>query len=50
MPSDDVPSMLRTVGFRAPSPANAEVFDRAVAEVTDATRALLADLRVGARG
>jgi hypothetical protein len=37
-------------GFRAPSPATAEVFDRAVAEVTDATRALLADLRVGARG
>ena len=37
-------------GFRSPSPANAEVFDRAVAEVTDATRALLADLRVGARG
>jgi hypothetical protein len=37
-------------GFRAPSPANAEVFDRAVAEVTDATRVLLADLRVGARG
>jgi hypothetical protein len=36
-------------GFRAPSPANAEVFDRAVAEVTAATEALLADLRVGAR-
>lgn len=37
-------------GFRSPSPANAQVFDRAVADVTDATRALLADLRVGARG
>jgi hypothetical protein len=36
-------------GFRAPSPANAEVFDRAVADITDATRVLLADLRVGAR-
>ena len=36
-------------GFRAPSPANAEVFDRAVADITDATRDLLAHLRVGAR-
>jgi len=36
-------------GFRTPSPANAEAFDRAVAEVTSATRDLLADLRVGAR-
>jgi len=36
-------------GFRTPSPANAEVFDRAVTEITAATRDLLADLRVGAR-
>lgn len=36
-------------GFRAPSPANAEVFDRAVATIADATDALLADLRIGAR-
>ena len=36
-------------GFRAPSPANAEVFDRAVATVAAATSDLLADLRVGAR-
>jgi hypothetical protein len=36
-------------GFRAPSPANTEVFERAVAEVTAATETLLADLRVGAR-
>lgn len=36
-------------GFRTPSPANAEVFDRAVTAVADATAALLADLRVGAR-
>ena len=36
-------------GFRAPSPANAEVFERAVADVTDATRDLLANLRIGAR-
>jgi hypothetical protein len=36
-------------GFRAPSPANTEAFERAVAEVTAATRDLLADLRVGAR-
>lgn len=36
-------------GFRAPSPANAEAFDRAVAEITAATRDLLGDLRVGAR-
>ena len=37
-------------GFRSPSLANSEVFDRAVAEVTDATRELLSGLRVGARG
>lgn len=36
-------------GFRSPSPANADVFDRAVAEVAAATEALLSDLRVGAR-
>jgi hypothetical protein len=36
-------------GFRAPSPANAAAFDRAVADITAATEALLADLRVGAR-
>lgn len=36
-------------GFRAPSPANSEVFDRAVATVAAATSELLADLRVGAR-
>jgi len=36
-------------GFRRPSPANAEAFDRAVAAITAATRELLGDLRVGAR-
>ena len=36
-------------GFRAPSPANAAVFDEAVAAVTAATEDLLARLRVGAR-
>jgi len=36
-------------GFRAPSPANAEAFDRAVAEITMATRDLLGELKVGAR-
>ena len=36
-------------GFRSPSPANREAFERAVADVTAATRDLLADLRVGAR-
>lgn len=36
-------------GFRAPSPANAAAFDRAVAQVSAATRELLADLHVGAR-
>jgi hypothetical protein len=36
-------------GFRAPSPANAEAFDRAVAEITLATRELLGELKVGAR-
>ena len=37
-------------GFRSPSPANAEVFERAVDAVAGATEALLAELRVGARG
>jgi hypothetical protein len=36
-------------GYRVPSRANAEVFDRAVDEVAGATRKLLDDLRVGAR-
>jgi hypothetical protein len=36
-------------GFRKPSPANAEVFDAAVAEVAASTRQLLETLRVGAR-
>lgn len=36
-------------GFRTPSPANAEAFERAVAEVTGATEALLGSLQVGAR-
>jgi hypothetical protein len=36
-------------GFRAPSPANTEAFDRAVAEITASTRELLAELKVGAR-
>lgn len=34
-------------GFRTPSRANAERFNRAVEAVTDATLALLADLEVG---
>lgn len=33
-------------GFRAPSKANQAAFDRAVDDVADATRALLAGLRV----
>ena len=36
-------------GFRQPSRANQEVFDRAVAEVTEASRKLLEDLVVGGR-
>ena len=36
-------------GYRAPSPANAEVFDAAVAEVSASTRRLLDSLRIGAR-
>ncbi len=36
-------------GFRRPSPANAEVFDAAVADVAASTRRLLDTLRVGAR-
>lgn len=37
-------------GFRAPAAHNQEVFDRAVEAVTDATRALLADLEVRGPG
>ncbi|MEU1282169.1 DUF2277 domain-containing protein [Streptomyces sp. NPDC005805] len=33
-------------GFRAPAAHNREVFDRAVAEITEATRRLLEDLEV----
>ena len=36
-------------GYRKPSPANAEVFDAAVADVAASTRRLLDTLRVGAR-
>jgi hypothetical protein len=36
-------------GFRQPSPANAEVFDAAVADVAASTRRLLESLRIGAR-
>ena len=36
-------------GYRVPSRANAEVFDRAVDEVAGATRKLLDGIRVGAR-
>lgn len=36
-------------GYRSPSKANAEAFERAVDEVTEATRAMLASLRPGAR-
>lgn len=34
-------------GFRTPAPHNAAAFDAAVQAVTEATGALLADLRVG---
>jgi hypothetical protein len=36
-------------GYRQPSQANREVFDRAVLEITEVTRTLLDDLVVGAR-
>ena len=36
-------------GYRVPSRANADVFDRAVEEVAASTHRLLSDLRVGAR-
>jgi hypothetical protein len=36
-------------GFRAPSQANAEAFDRAVEEVSDASKRLLDSLVVGKR-
>ncbi|WP_175407428.1 DUF2277 domain-containing protein [Streptomyces sp. TRM64462] len=37
-------------GFRAPAAHNREVFERAVAEVADATRRLLDDLEVRGSG
>ena len=36
-------------GYRQPSRANQEVFDRAVHEITEASQKLLDDLVVGAR-
>jgi hypothetical protein len=36
-------------GYRVPSRANADAFDRAVMEVTAASRRMLDDLRPGAR-
>jgi hypothetical protein len=36
-------------GYREPSRANTEAFDRAVDEISDASRRLLGDLRPGAR-
>jgi len=36
-------------GYRAPSPANRDVFDAAVDDVSTATSRLLRDLRPGAR-
>ena len=36
-------------GYRQPSRANEEVFNRAVDEITEASRKLLEDLVVGAR-
>ena len=36
----------KVAGMRSPSPANAEVFDAAVEQVAEATRALLGGLRV----
>ena len=36
-------------GYRAPSPANAEVFEAAVREVAEASHRLLGSLRPGAR-
>jgi hypothetical protein len=36
-------------GYRQPSQANREVFDRAVLEIADVTRTMLDDLVVGAR-
>jgi hypothetical protein len=52
--SDDVHAaalqyVRKISGFRAPSRANAEAFDRAVEAVAAATGALLDDLQVGAR-
>lgn len=37
-------------GFQRPSPANAEAFEAAVAEIAHVSTHLLADLKVGARG
>ncbi|MDP9436232.1 MAG: DUF2277 domain-containing protein [Actinomycetota bacterium] len=40
----------KVAGMRAPSPANAELFDAAVEQVAEATRALLGGLRVRPSG
>jgi hypothetical protein len=52
--SDDVHAaalqfVRKVSGYRSPSNANREAFDGAVAEVTEASLRLLADLRPGAR-
>lgn len=52
--SDDVQAaalqyVRKISGFRAPSRANAEAFERAVAAVAAATGTLLDELHVGAR-
>lgn len=54
VPDDEVEAaalqfVRKVSGYRHPSRANQEVFDRAVVEITDATRALLETLVVGQR-
>jgi hypothetical protein len=54
VPDDEVEAaalqfVRKVSGYRQPSRANQQVFDRAVVEITDATRALLETLVVNPR-
>jgi hypothetical protein len=53
-PAEDVHAaalqfVRKVSGYRVPSPANREAFDRAVDDIAQATEELLSGLRVGAR-
>ena len=54
LPDDEIQAaalqfVRKISGFRKPSRANEEVFDRAVAEIAEASQRLLDDLVIGGR-